>query len=230
MSKNIFIDGDKSGFNSKIAVDKFKALVKSDNNVTIESLKEKYIKQDYTLQLVEKTDTDIKFKLFKNVLQETVPTEPLQDKKQLLKAKLKNMRDGRTNVDMHKAKTNKDIPEDILAEYIKLKKVVNMPIPEPGEILAKPEQYKPMISMVLGNDMMKQVGSNHPYTKYFRLLADKLGVTEVLPIPTQDYGELLKSSQVKSSHVTQKPDENKVVNIKGNDIKNDDTDSESDES
>jgi len=227
MSKNIFIDGDKSGFNSKAAVDKFKALVKSDNNITIDSLKEKYIKQDYTLELVEKTEAYIKFKLSKNVLQETAPTEvpmdPLQDKKQLLRAKLKNMRDGRTNADMHKAKTNKDIPEDILAEYIKLKKVVNMPIPEPGEILAKPEQYKPMISMVLGNDMMKQVGSNHPYTKYFRLLADKLGVSEVLPIPTQDYGELLKS------HDTQKPDENKVVNIKGNDIKNDDTDSESDE-
>ena len=208
MTINVFIEGDKLGFNSKVAVEKFKACVKNDNNVSISVLKEKYIKNEYDLELVEKNDIDIKFKLSMHVVKEA-------NKKDLLKAKLKNMRDSRTNIDIYKAKSNKDIPEDIMEEYLKLKKVINMPIPEPGEILANPEQYRPMISMVMGNDMMKKLGSNHPYTKYFRLLATKLGVeTTGLPIPTQDYNELLKSSVIE--------------NIKGNVIGDDETDSESD--
>lgn len=212
---NVFIDGDKAGFNSKMAVDKFKASVRADVNITVEKLKEKYINNSYTLELVEKNDTNIKFKLFKSE-----KSTPETDKKQMLRMKLKSMRDSRTNTEIHKAKSNKDIPEDILEEYVKLKKVVNMPIPEPGEILANPEQYRPMLSMVLGNDMMKQMGANHPYTKYFRLLATKLGVTEALPTPIQDYSELLKSKNTSDTN---------MINIKGNDIKmGDDTDSESD--
>ena len=206
MTKNVFIEGDKLGFNSKNAVEKFKACVKTDDNTSISVLKEKYIKIDYNLELIEKNDTDIKFKLSKHVVKEV-------NKKDMLKAKLKSMRDSRTNADMHKARSNKDIPEDIMEEYIKLKKTVNMPIPEPGEILANPEQYKPMISMVMGNDMMKQLGSNHPYTRYFKLLATKLGVeTSGLPIPTKDYNELLKPTEIE--------------NIKGNIIGEYETDSE----
>lgn len=212
---NVFIDGDKTGFNSKVAVDKFKAAVKLDVNISVEKLREKYINNSYTLELVEKNDTNIKFKLFKS--EKSDKSDPEADKKQMLRMKLKSMRNSRTNTEIHKAKSNKDIPEDILEEYVKLKKVVNMPIPEPGEVLANPDQYRPMLSMVLGNDMMKQMGSNHPYTKYFRLLAAKLGVTEASPKPTQDYSELLKSTQ-----------KSEVVEIKGNDINMDnDTDSES---
>lgn len=219
MPLNVYISGDKDGFNSKMAVDKFKSAVKSSSDVDIDLLKTKYIKTDYTLELESKNDTDIKFNIMKKEsLKESIITEP----KQVLRAKLKMMRQNRSNTEVTAAKNNKDVPEDILNEYIKLKKVAGgMPIPEPCEILAKPEEYKPLITMVLGNDMIKQKGSNHPYVRYFKLLADKLGVSAPEITPMQDYTELL-NNKVK--------DDVSLTNVKGNNMVSADyeTDSETD--
>ena len=207
MSINVYIIGDKDGFNSKIAIDKFKAMVKSSNkdDINIETLKSKYIKPEYNLSIESKSETEIKFQLNRNTKN---TTENDVDKKQALRMKLNMMKKNRTNVEVTAAKGNKNVPDDILEEYIKLKKVAGtMPIPEPGEILAKPDEYKPLIAMVLGNDIIKQKGANHPYTRYFRLLAEKLGVTTPEPTPLQDYTELLKNK------VT-----NEITNIKGNNL------------
>ena len=224
MSVNVYIEGDKSGFNSKVAVDKFKAMVKKDTNIDVISLKSKYIKSDYKLEIVNKTDTEIKFKLS----QEKNET-PEVNNRELLKTKLNMMRKNRTNTEIHKAKANKNVPEDILNEYMKLKKLANnMPIPEPSEILANPEQYRPVISMVLGNSMMKQYGTNHPYVRYFKLLAEKLGVDEALPVPTQDYSEVLKNKVISQEDQNVVPE---LVNVKGNMISADyETDSETNDS
>ena len=210
---NVYIDGDKTGFKSKVGVDKLKALVRTTvsnkEKLDVSALKEKYILDGYDLELKEQTEIDIKFTVNKSA--------PVQSSRDILKAKLKMMRNGRTNHEVHAAKTNKDIPEDILAEYLKLKKITPTPIPEPGEILKNPEQYKPVIQMVLGNKMMKQYGASHPYVRYFTLLAEKLGVEPLLPVPTQDYGELLQK----------KID---TVEMKGKEVMNADyeTDSETD--
>jgi hypothetical protein len=71
-----------------------------------------------------------------------------------------------------------------------------------------------MLAMVLGNTMMKQLGQTHPYVRYFKLLAEKLGVTEPLPVPTQDYSEMLKPSEKQQ--------------VKGNDIKDANYETDSD--
>ena len=169
MSKNVFINGDKSGFNSKMAVDKFKVSAKKDCNVAI--LQEKYIKPDFTLSITGQTDTTITFNIIKKeeTVLEPVP-ESVDDKKQLLRMKLNMMKNSRTNKEVHKAKNNKDVPEEILSEYLKLKKGANIPIPAPDEILSNPEQYKPIISLLLSNDATKK-------HKYFKLLGEKLGLT-----------------------------------------------------
>jgi len=75
--------------------------------------------------------------------------------------------------------------------------------------------------MVLGNDMMKQKGSNHPYVRYFKLLAEKLGVNTPSPTPMQDYTELL-NNKVKDNEY--------VKNVQGNSMVSADyeTDSETD--
>lgn len=177
MSKNVFINGDKSGFNSKMAVDKFKASAKKDCNVAI--LQEKYIKPDFILSITGQTDTTITFNIMKKV--EPVPVD---DKKQLLRMKLNMMKNSRTNKEVHKAKNNKDVPEEILSEYLKLKKGANIPIPAPDEILSNPEQYKPIISMLLSNEATKK-------HKYFKLLGEKLGLTTTSNNTHDD--ELLKS-------------------------------------
>ena len=181
---NVYIEGSKDGFKSKAAVDKFKTSVKNNVDFNINELKERFIEASFNLELLEKTETDIKFKLSKNV------DNSQEKQRELLRAKLNIMKKNRTNSDIHKARNNKTVPDDILDEYMKLKKISTMPIPEPSDILSKPEEYKPIIQMVLGNSMMKQYPSNHPYVRYFKLLAEKIGALEPLPVPLTDHSDM----------------------------------------
>lgn len=223
---NVIVEGDKTGFNSKNAVDKFKKAVKSSNNFDLVELTKKYVKSGFVLEQVEKTDTSYKFMLGKENTEVEKQEPQLNEKEQrrkMLKAKINLMRQDRTNSVYHKAKANDNVQPEILNEYMKLKQISKMPIPEPNEIFAHPEEYKPIIAMVLQNSMMKQLGSNHPYVRYFKLIADKLGVETPLPIPTQNF---LSEDKIKEMKELVKNQE-QVVEIKGNEMsKGDETDSE----
>jgi len=223
---NVIVEGDKTGFNSKNAVDKFKQAVKSSNNFDLGELTKKYVKSGFVLEQVEKTDTSYKFMIGKENTEVEKQEPQLNEKEQrrkMLKAKINLMRQDRTNSVYHKAKANDNVPPEILNEYMKLKQISKMPIPEPNEIFAHPEEYKPIVSMVLQNSMMKQLGSNHPYVRYFKLIADKLGVETPLPIPTQNF---LSEDKIKEMKELVKNQE-QVVEIKGNEMsKGDETDSE----
>lgn len=213
MAYNVHISGDKSGFNSKAAVDKFKvavrAVLEKKEELNVEELSTRFINSNFTLTL-DRKEANIYASVSKKQEQTT------KENHDLLKAKINLMKKTRTNSDYYKAKSG-NVPDDIMEEYTKLKKMSKMPIPEPSEILEHPEEYKPMLAMVLGNTMMKQLGSTHPYVRYFKLLAEKLGVTEPLPVPTQDYSEMLRPSE--------------KLQVKGNDIKdaNYETDSDTEE-
>ena len=192
VTKAIHIEGDKLGFNSKMAIDKFKLAVKSNNNFNLVELSKKYIKPEYSITLVDSDDTNIRFSI-KQLVQKLVALhktkedeEAIEKKRELIRAKINLLKQERTNSGVRKAKQDNNVSDEILNEYTKLKKMIKIPIPEPSEILSKPDEYKPLISMVLGNSMMKQFGSSHPYVKYFKLLADKLGVTEGLGQEMQD--------------------------------------------
>ena len=89
------------------------------------------------------------------------------------------MKKHRTNIDLHKAKVDDNVSDDILKEYTRLKKISKVPVPEPSEILSNPEQYKPILSMVLNNKMINQIGHNHPYIRYFKLIAEKLNIQPI---------------------------------------------------
>jgi len=211
-SKNIYIDGDKASFKSKIAVDKFKATVRGMETINVNLLKEKYIIEGYDLELVETKSLndgvmEVRFKVGKPEVSET-------SNKDIYRTRLNMMRKNRTNSEVHNAK-NKDVPENILEAYTKLKKSAgSLPIPEPTEILAKPDEYRAMIGMVLENEMMSKLPKSHPYVQYFTLLAQKLGVEKTLPVHTKDYNNELKNS---------------IKEVRGNDIKLDyETDSDED--
>ena len=223
---NVIVEGDKTGFNSKNAVDKFKQAVKSSNNFDLVELTKKYVKSGFLLEQVEKTDNSFRFMIGKEnseVEKQEPQLSEKDQKRKMLKAKINLMRQDRTNSVYHKAKANDNVPAEILNEYMKLKQISKMPIPEPNEIFAHPEEYKPIISMVLQNSMMQQLGSNHPYVRYFKLIAEKLGVETVLPIPTQNF---LSEDKIKEMKDFVKNQE-QVVEIKGNEMsKDDETDSE----
>lgn len=216
--KNVCIEGDKNGFNSKMALEKFKTSVKNmdrdinKNELDLEELKNKYVKSNYILEIIkhDQSNKDIIIKISENNKQQSNTDDT---KKKILKDKLNSMKKNRTNVEYHKAKQNENIPDDILKEYLKLKKVCNMPIPEPGEILSNPEQYKPILSMVLNNKMTSQIGTMHPYIKYFKLIAQKLNI-KPLDIPSEVLENI--KSEISKSEISN----NKISN------NDDDTDEE----
>lgn len=193
---NVIIQGEKSGFNSITALHRFKQMVKSTNSLN-ETDYNKFLKPNFKLEMVNKTENDVTFKVSQNLEKntslsnETKEKTELERKKELLRAKIDMMRKMRTNnTTGFGSKSNVNVPSDIMAEYQKLVKMVGnkMPIPEPGDILSKPQEFRPLVSMVLGNKMMQSLGTNHPYVRYFRLLANKLGIeTPLLPIPTQNF-------------------------------------------
>lgn len=210
---NVYLEGDRNGFNSKIAIEKFKASVKKNPDISVEELNNKYVKNDYELVLLQKTDNEYKYKINQKIV--------VNKTQELLKSKINLKRQTRTNIGLQKAKNN-NVPEEIIKEYMKLKKVSSIPVPEPSEILENPEQYKSVLSLILGNDIMKKYGSNHPYVKYFKLLAKEIGVDEPLPFPTQNF----LPSEIPQNMKQLFKMSGEISYVKGNKINDDDTDTE----
>lgn len=183
---SVFIEGDLDGFRSANAKQKFKNLVRTKvkEQSELSSLGDQYIKEGYQMTFVSNENNKVRF----NLTKKEVPTNDLDSKRQMLRAKLNMMRNNRTNVEYQRAKNDENVSSDILNAYMTAKKVCKIPIPEPREILAHPEEHKQLIQMVLSNPVFSN-NSNHPYIRYFKLLGDKLGVEPVLPIPTRDYSE-----------------------------------------
>lgn len=227
---NVIISGDKNGFNSMTALHRFKQFVKSlgsFESFDLESSHKKYLKPNYFMELQNKTNNDVTFRVFQNnvdnhssiekthVEKPSVEKSDLERKKELLRAKIQMMHNSRNQSSgMIKSKQSGNVPSDIMTEYQKLIKMTGnkMPIPEPNEILSKPEEYRPIISMVLGNKMMQSLSSNHPYVKYFRLLAKKLGVdNQILPIPTQNFISEQQNNKIPDSM-------EKLIQMAGNSV------------
>ena len=93
-----------------------------------------------------------------------------------MRTKIHQLTNNRTNNTYHKAKLSGKVDDEILEEYTKLKKVSKLPVPEPFDVINNPEKYKPIISMILNNEIMTTLGKTHSYVKYFNLLANKIGV------------------------------------------------------
>lgn len=185
----IVIDGTKEAFLSKNAVDKFKTYVKTNfNNLNMEELHNKYIKKEYRLDLTTNTDEQAVFKVIDLVENQK------EENKKMLRAKLKLLT-GRANVYNNRA--NSDIPDEILREYTKLKSMSKVPIPEPSEIFAKPDEFKPMIKLVLKNSMINKLGSKHPYVRYFTLLAQHLNIS------SDDDDDILNTNNIQPTQTTQ---------------------------
>lgn len=215
---SVFIEGDKEGLNSKSALDKFKSYVKNNSMFTVEDLNSKFIKSEYMVELVTRTDTEIKFNIKKKV------DEVVVNNKELFRAKIKMLRDERTNVGARRALADDKVPDEITKEYLKAKKMSKVPIPAPSEIFAKPEEYKSLVSMVLNNKMMMELGSNHPYVRYFRLIAEKLNVTETTYMNNNQQQPSLPQSL---ENLMKMAGPQEMKNITANKMSND-TDSEED--
>jgi hypothetical protein len=217
----VFIEGDKSAFVSKSAVDKFKQAIKTNPLYNLSELVSKYVKPGFNIELLSDNNMEWKFQIInKPVIKQQKEKTEREQRREVLRAKLNLMANTRTNSDYWKAKSAGNVDNEILVQYQKLKKMTKMPIPEPSEILANPVEYKPIIASVLGNPLMKQQ-KTHPYVKYFTLIAEKLG----LQVPTNDFNQP-NIEQMMNSDVS-----SELKQINGNSINTDgdETDSDSDD-
>jgi len=165
MIKNVFIEGDKSGFYSKTSITKFKDIIKNNNNFDISELKRLYIKNEYNLELISKEIDFIKFNLS---LSSQINNTELKNN---LKQKIKEIKSNRSKI------PNNDTSENLNKLYADVKKInSNIPIPEPDTVLQNPVQFKPIITL-LEKSLRNKMGNSNPCIKYLNALLNKLNTS-----------------------------------------------------
>lgn len=222
---NIHINGFKDGFKSKNALDKFKAAVKTHlcNNTTnnYQTLAEHYLKEEFSIKLVESSETELKFEVIKKVtVDEVLRKNNIKQRQDVLKHELKARRLARANKEAP-ATNNNEV--ELFAEYIKLTKSSKLPVPNPTEVLANPEKYRKSISMI---NSMVQNNPAHPAYKYFSLLTKKIGLEATPEQPVEQPMEEPPTLVNQNLDQLLKTVDSDLANIKGNELNDNDTEDE----
>jgi len=175
LNKSVLIEGDKTNFISKGAIERLKRDLKNDDKEKLEN--NDYFKEDWTYKLLSNENNEIKIKIVhKNeiTINDTVLPRILEsnERRNMLKKKLKEMTSRRGNV---KTKFNSTIPKELVDAYLELKKFkLPTEIPNPEQVLENKEQYKDII-----HTMVQSFGSvkgNNPIVNYYKLLAKHLDI------------------------------------------------------
>ena len=173
MSINVHINGDRSLFKSKNAINRFKSdLKKTDVSVHLEVNKYFLENCDYKLEVNESNyNVEVIKKIDKNYEKNEL--------KKKLRSKIKSYRSSNMN---RKLKTmKKEIPKGLFNSFIKLKKnMPNLPIDSPDEILKNPEKHKETFRRLAENISKDDLNSGDPYKSYLVKLIKELGLEESL--------------------------------------------------
>jgi hypothetical protein len=78
------------------------------------------------------------------------------------------------------------VPLDLSIAYKNLQKLSKVPVPNPKDVLLKPNEHKNMIITALNNEYINKLDSKHPYLIYFNLLAKTLKLTKGKQIQEND--------------------------------------------
>ena len=177
--KSIIIEGDKTLFSTKAAVDRLKRDLREDNKKKL--YVNDYFKEGVSYNIISDSDTEMKIQLVNIEKKPIIDNEPIIDsysKKKMLKEKLKMMRQNKLSFSQITQNLKNKVPSDVLDAYIQLKKVhlkLPIPIPQPDVVLSKPDEFKTVIySMIQSFGMFK--GKNNLIVNYYRLLAKHLGL------------------------------------------------------
>ena len=191
-NKSIIIEGDKTLFTSKAAVDRLKRDLREDNKEKLAI--NNYLNEGWTYKIISNTDTQIKIELVKeekeDVINEPIVSEQSEqdERRKILKERLKMARISKLSPVQIKQNLKNKVPSDVLESYLKLKKVqLKVPVPPPDLVLSKPEEFKKIVhTMVQSFGMFN--GTNNPIVNYYRLLAKHLDLptTFIPPKPTND--------------------------------------------
>jgi len=203
INKSIVIEGDKSIFVSKAAIDRLKKDLREESSEKL--LVNAYFKEGWTYSIITNTDIEMKIKLV-NKIQEPIKPHILEcdEKRKLLKEKIKMMRINKLSSSQMKYSLRNKVPADILDIYLQIKKSnIQNQIPAPDVVLSKPDEFKNIIyTMIQSFSMYK--GKNNLIVNYYRLLAKHLNIsTTVVPTlineptnePTNNFIEMLRKQR-----------------------------------
>lgn len=190
--KSVIIEGDKTFFVSKGAIDRFKKDLKNDDKVKL--AKNDYFKEGWGYKILSKIDNEIKVQILNNsdvvvegvVQPRVINCDEATERRKLLKQKLKDMLGGRERQVSVKSKM-KNVPEELVDAYLQLKKVkLPVSLPDPSQVLANKEEYKNMVfTMIQSFGDFK--GGNNPVINYYKLLAKHMGLP-TMPMGTRPQG------------------------------------------
>jgi hypothetical protein len=190
--KSVIIEGDKTFFASKGAIDRFKKDLKNDDKVKL--AKNDYFKEGWGYKILSKIDNEIKVQILNNsdvvvdgvVQPRVINSDEAVERRKLLKQKLKEMLGGRERNVSVKSKM-KNVPDELADAYLQLKKVkLPVSLPDPSQVLANKEEYKNMVfTMIQSFGDFK--GGNNPVINYYKLLAKHMGLP-TMPMGTRPQG------------------------------------------
>jgi len=177
-TKSVLIDGDKALFVTKGAIDRLKRDLRINDQEKLN--KNDYLKDGYTYKITSSTETQINVKIVEKQVEKTKLSEA-EEKRKMLKEKLRAREKERMTPQQLKSVMKNKIPEDLLNEYLAVKKlnlqVQNMKIPilPPDEVINKPDEYKQIIGTII-QSFGPGVPGNNPIVNYYRMLAKQLGL------------------------------------------------------
>jgi hypothetical protein len=176
-TKSVFINGEKDLFVSKGAIKRFKDNLKNldlekldKHNIVVED--NKYLKEGYVFNINFKNNS-----FNANII--TLEEHTINERKRLLKNKLKNAQRGRSmQVKKEMESLKRSIPKKLFQSYTNLMKQFNFSdVPSPKDVINNPEQFKKQISMIMGQMGMvsNDNNANNAIKKYFNTLGNFMG-------------------------------------------------------
>jgi hypothetical protein len=187
VNKSVFIEGDKTYFASKGAIDRLKRDLKNDDKEKLE--KNDYFKEDWTYQILSNENNEIKIKIVNKkeviidgqVQPRVLDCDEMTERRNMLKKKLKEMSMKRGNI---KTKLSNTVPKDLIDAYSQLKRFkLPAEVPNPEQVMANKDKYKDMIhTMVQSFGNFR--GNNNPVINYYKLLAKHLNLS-ITPMSQQ---------------------------------------------
>ncbi len=184
--EGVFIEGDRSQFVSKAAVDRFKKDITNlfkQNEKTYQDLVEhsKYLKEGYRFKVVN-TLKHI-YATIEQVNSVEAKAANLEDKRRQLREKLNMIKRARSGEAFkHLDSLKRTVPEKIYKSYSNLMKNYGLPnIPAPDEVINNIDKYRTQIASVMGitTQVCNIGGASNAIKHYFNSLGQFLGIEPI---------------------------------------------------
>ena len=180
---NVFIEGDRSLFLSKSAIDRFKKDIKELNQSYDAINSSKYLKEGYVFKTVVENNS-IKVNIISlQQEKEEVLLKQKEDSRKQLREQLKQLKHSRTGqVHKHLDTLKRTVPENIYKSYHNLIRNFQMPnIPAPDDVINNVDKYKTQIATImgLGGNVSNDARASVYIKQYFTALGQFLGIEPI---------------------------------------------------